>query len=142
MDIEKVVGRGHAFSGLVDQPGKSMSSANHFLDVQRPVQSAETGPEQGRRPVYAAWPAARARFETPTPEPRTPQTQRAPPHSRSHTSQCPSHWKSAGISDSVRVSEHWIDARLNRSSHFTTSAFLSIASARNRSEERRVGKEC
>jgi hypothetical protein len=61
------------------------------------------------------------------------QIQRAPPHSISHASQCPSHPNSAGISDSVRVSQRVIDGGLDRSSRFATSAFLSIASARNQS---------
>ena len=72
-------------------------------EVSGPEQSAETGPERGRRTAYAALPEGHARFETPTRESRTSQTQRAPTHSRSHTSQCPSHGNWASISDSVRV---------------------------------------
>ena len=74
-----------------------------------------------------------ARFETSTLERPRSQIQRATHHSLSHTSQCPSHRKSASISDSVRVSQRGIDGRLARSSHFAMSAFLSIASARNQS---------
>jgi len=72
-----------------------------------------------------------ARFETPPHG--TPQTQRAPPHSLSHTSQCPSTQNSTSISNSARVSQWGIAGRFDRSSHFATSAFLSIASARNQS---------
>src|ERR1039458_9721941 len=59
------------------------------------------------------------------------QVQRGPPHSLSHTSQCPSYRNWATISDSARVSQRGIDGHLDRSSPFTASASLSIASARN-----------
>ena len=72
-----------------------------------------------------------ARLETPTQG--VSLIQRAPPHSLPHTSQCPSQPNSISISDSVRVSQWGIDGRLDRSSHLATSAFLSIASARNQS---------
>ena len=44
-----------------------------------------------------------------------------------------SYRNSTTISDSMRVSQWGIDGRLDRSSHLATSAFLSIASARNQS---------
>jgi hypothetical protein len=71
--------------------------------------SAETAPGRRRRTAYAAPPARHARFEAPTREARTSETQRAPPHSRSHTSQCPSQGNSSSISNSVRVSQEEID---------------------------------
>jgi hypothetical protein len=51
--------------------------------------------------------------------PRSSQTQRAPPHSRSHISQCPSHRRTHG--------------RPEESSYLTMRVYLSTASARNQS---------
>jgi hypothetical protein len=75
------------------------------------------GYESGPAVIGLCW--RHARFETPTREEGTSQTQRALTHSRSHTSQCPSQGNPPNI--------------LGRSSHLPTAAFLIAASARNQS---------
>src|ERR1022692_1065117 len=74
-----------------------------------------------------------ARFKTSKPGAAKSQTQRGPPHSLSHTTQHPFHWSSAGISGSVRVTPQGTNGLPDRSLHFATSAFLSIAFARHQS---------